>query len=242
MKRTMRATAALGVVVAMLALSASAEAERDRRRRRAGNEVVAWAADGSVVVFAEPRAGSRRLVDLVARRVPSGEEIARRQVHPGPCAGVIDGQVAVSHACALTRLRPELPRSLRSTRFHVAANERNRIQRLSLRADGSTVERELPGLGVVLRGRTEQGRGEVREAVLEVARVGREDVRELDRRAVRPRSRRHWILLQAGEDSFIVVGNGLLERVGTRPRGARPARSPARGSSRTAGPAGPDRG
>jgi len=226
MSRTARIAIVLGIVGSMLAIAADAAAERGRRRR-SRNEVVAWTADGTLVVFAEPRGRSRRLVDLVARSVPDGEVVARRQAHPGPCARMIDGQVAVAHACALARLRPELPRRHRGIRFHVAANERARIQRLSMRA-GALVEREMPGLGIVIRGRTEQERDDRQVAVLEVNRIGREGGRVLDRRPIRPRARRHWILLQAGEDHIIVVGSGVLRRL-RRPRPPRAA--PPRPSS-----------
>ena len=224
MDRTSRIATVLGLISVMLLSAASAEAE-GRRRRRARPEVVAWTADGSIVVFAEPRRGSRRVVDLVARSVPSGDEVARRQAHPGPCARMIERRVAVSHACALARLRPELPRRIRERRFHVAANERDRVQRISLRADGSVVERQLPALGLVLRGRTEEERRDRRVAILEVGRLGREGGRVIDRRPVRPRARRHWILLQAGDDHVIVVGAGVLRRLGrpaAPPSGTRP--------------------
>lgn len=220
MTRTMRIATVLGVVGVLLALAVDAQAQPRRRRGRTESEVVAWSADGRVVVFAEPRERSRRLVDLVARSVPSGDVVARRQAHPGPCARMIDGRVAVEHACALARLRPELPRRLQGVRFHVAASERYRIQRMSLRA-GAVVERELPGMGLVIRGRTEEERDDRQVAILEVNRIGRDGGRVIDRRPIRPRARRHWILLQAGDDHVIVVGNGVLHRL-RRPR-PRPA-------------------
>lgn len=225
MNRTIQIVTVLGLVGVVLTLAFDAEAER--RRRRSRNEVVAWSAEGSIVVFAEPQEGARR-VDLIARQVPDGEIVARRRVHPGPCARVIDRRVAVAHACALARLRPELSRRYRGLRFHVAANERNRIQYLSLRAGahGADVEHEYPSLGLVLRARTEQEREDHRVAILEVSRLGRRGGRVLDRRPVRPRARRHWVLLQAGDDHLIVVGSGVLRRVGRpRPRPPRPDES-----------------
>jgi hypothetical protein len=217
MVRTLRLATVLGVVGVLIGQSSPADAERRGRRRAPRSEVVAWTADGTLVVFAEPRGRSRRLVDLVARRVPTGEVVGRTQAHPGPCARMIGGQVAVSHACALARLRPDLPRTFREGQFHVAASERYRIQRLSLRA-GAVVEREIPTLGIVLRGRTEEEGDDGQVAVLEVNRLGRTGGRVIDRRPIRPRARRHWVLLQAGEDHVIVVGAGVLQRL----RRARP--------------------
>lgn len=208
MSQGMRTATVLGIVVALIAQASLASAE-GRRRRGPRSEVVAWTAEGSLVVFAEPRRGSRRAVDLVARAVPTGEVVARRQAHPGPCARVIDGQVAVAHACGLAKLRPDLPRRFSGSRFHVAASERARVQRISLRS-GSLVEREIPSLGLVLRGRTEEAPREGPVAVLEVSRVGREGSRVVDRRPIGPRARRHWILLQAGDDGLIIVGPGVL--------------------------------
>jgi hypothetical protein len=203
----------------LLALAPQVDAQ-PRRHRRPRAEVVAWTSDGSLVVFAEPQRRSRRTVDLVARRVPDGEVVARRRIYPGPCAHLIDRSVAVAHACALARLRPELPSGFQRRQFHVAASERNRIQSLSLRADGSVVERQLPGLGLVLRGRIEQEREDERVAILEVAEQGQgEGGSVIDRRPVRPRARRHWVLLQAGDDHVIVVGLGVLRRIDrARPR------------------------
>lgn len=239
MSRRARIATVLGVVVALLAWASLAGAEGRRRRRRPESEVVAWTAEGSLVVFAEPRRGSRRAVDLVARAVPTGEVVARGQAHPGPCARVIDGQVAISHACALAKLRPELPRRFARSRFHVAATERGRVARLSLRAgeSGSLVEREIPALGLVLRGRTEEEARDGTVAILEVSRIGREGARVIDRRPIRPRARRHWILLQAGDDRLIIVGAGVLRslrRPEPRSEAPEPPRSDlARGRSRS---------
>ena len=76
-------------------------------------------------------------------------------VFPGDCARVIDHRVAISHACAFSQLRPRLPTRYRDLQFHIAATERSRITTLTLRADGSSVEHQIPSLGLVLRGRTE---------------------------------------------------------------------------------------
>jgi hypothetical protein len=240
MKRTVRAAVLLAVGGSLLVAAGDAEAQR--RRRRPANEVVAWSADGTVVVFAERTStrsrDSRQTTDVVARSVPDGEVIARRRVFPGPCARLIERRVAVSHACALARLRPELPRRYEGLLFHVAANERSRIQRISLRADGSVVERELPTLGVVLRGRTTVDEDERSVGILEVSPVGRSATRTLDRRPMRPRARRHWILLLAGDDHVIVVGAGVLRRIGRpRPRPERSPGSPPSGESATGRPA-----
>lgn len=214
MKRSWLAT--LLTIAATVALAPAARAEAQRQGRA---EVIAWAADASAVVFAEPRPDARRRLDLVARRVPGGEVIARSGVFPGDCARVIDRRVAISHACALAELRPRLPARLRDLQFHIAATERGRITTLTLRADGSTVEHEIPTLGLVLRGRTETPDEDESIAVLEVARLGREGgaARVLDRRPVRPRSRRRWTLLQAGDRHFIIVGRGVLRRIGGAP-------------------------
>jgi hypothetical protein len=182
------------------------------------SEVVAWTSDATLVVLAEPRReGRRRTVDLVARRVPTGEVVASMRVFPGPCARVIDRRVAISHACAVADLRPALPRRLRGLQYHIAASERSRIIQLTLRADGSIVEHQLPQLGLVLRGRTE-GDDDRRYAVLEVTSLGREpaESRILDRRPVRSHAQRRWTLLKAGENRYIIIGQGVLRRIGRR--------------------------
>lgn len=217
MRRTITYLAALAIMNSLLLVASPAEAQRRRPPPRA--EVVAWTADGSLVVFAQPRRdGRRRTVELVARRVPSGEVIGHRRVFPGRCARVIERRVAISHACALAELRPELPRRYRRAQFHIAANERGRISQITLRADGSIVEHELPGLGLVIRGRTEDD-DDRRFAILEVSPIDQrsDDGRVLDRRPVRPRARRRWTLLKAGEDHYIIIGQGVLRRVGRRP-------------------------
>lgn len=216
-------------VAAVEALAAPAARAESPRQGRA--EVIAWAADASAVVFAEPRPNARRRLDLVARRVPDGEVIARSEVFPGDCARVINHRVAISHACAFAQLRPRLPARYRELQFHIAATERGRITTLTLRADGSTVEHQLPTVGLVLRGRTETPDEDEAIAVLEVARLGRDGgARVLDRRPVRPRSRRRWTLLQAGDRHFIIVGRGVLRRIGGAPReapaGAQPQQQP----------------
>jgi hypothetical protein len=227
MKRTSLVT--LLTIAATATLSPAARAEATRQGRA---EVIAWAADASAVVFAEPRPNARRRLDLVARRVPGGEVIARSDVFPGDCARVIDHRVAISHACAFSELRPRLPARYRDVQFHIAATERGRITTLTLRADGSTVEHQIPALGLVLRGRTETPDEDESFAVLEVARLGSGDdgqARVLDRRPVRPRSRRRWTLLQAGDRHFIIVGRGVLRRIGGSPRapaGERPQPRP----------------
>lgn len=204
------------VAVALAPLDAEAQ------RRRPPTEVVAWSADARVVVLAEARSPSRR--DLVARLVPSGDVVAHRRVYPGRCARRISGQVAISHACAMAELRPRLPSRFRELRYHIAANERGRISSITLRADGSIVDHELPRLGLVLRGRTESDRRDRSMAVLEVGRLGREPGRVLDRRPLRPRARRRWTLLQAGDDKCIILGRGLLRRISRPTRDRRPAR------------------
>jgi hypothetical protein len=224
MKRTLLVTLlAVGAAATLAPPAARAEAQRQGRA-----ELIAWAADASAVVFAEPRPNVRRRLDLVARRVPGGEVIARSEVFPGECARVIDHRVAISHACAFAQLRPRLPARYRDVQFHIAATERGRITTLTLRADGSTVEHQIPALGLVLRGHTETPDEDEAIAVLEVARLGREDstARVLDRRPVRPRSRRRWTLLQAGDRHFIVVGRGVLRRIGGNPPPAPPTAPP----------------
>jgi hypothetical protein len=216
MKKTLLLVTLLSVVATTMLVSPAAVAQASRRARA---EVVAWSADASAVVFAEPSASSRRRLDLVARRVPGGEVISRAEVFPGDCARVIDHRVAIAHACAFAALRPRLPLRYRDLQFHIAATERGRITTLTLRADGSTVEHELPNLGLVLRGRIEPEGDDESVAVLEVARIDRSGQgRVLDRRPVRPRSRRRWTLLQAGESHFIIVGRGVLRRIGRTPQ------------------------
>jgi hypothetical protein len=216
MKRSMLWLAVLASLGAALWPSTTGAEQRGRLRA----EVVAWSADASVVVFAEPRAGSRREWELVARRVPSGEVAARIAVFPGPCARRIEGDVAIAHACALAQLRPRLPGRMRDRSFHVAASSRSRISTITLRADGSIVEHELPRLGLVLRGRVETERQDRSFAVLEIGRIGREEEpRVLDRRPVRPRARRRWTLLEAGDDRYVLVGRGFLQRIGRSARG-----------------------
>jgi len=209
----------ISLIGAMTVLLVGVDAQaQSRRHHRRPNEVIAWSADGGLVVFAEPRADSRRRLDLVARRVPSGEVVARTGVYPGQCARVIDGRVAIAHACAFAELRPRLPVRLRGIQYHIAAVERGRISSITLRADGTTVEHELPSLGLVLRGRTESVDDDRTVAILEVARMDRSGRgRIIDRRPVRPRARRRWTLLQAGDSHFIIVGRGVLRRIGRRP-------------------------
>lgn len=233
MKQTLHTVLLVGLTASVLLFSVDAQAQRGRSRRPRA-EVVAWTANAALVVFAERQTRSRR-IDLVARRVPSGDVVARVRVFPGPCGRVINRQPAIAHACALSELRPRLPSRYRDRRYHIAANERGRIVTFTLRADGSIVEHQLPSIGLVLRGRTERERDDRAFAVLEVARLDREgdESRVLDRRRVRPRSRRRWTLLQAGENHYIVVGRGLLRRIGRRrpPRGERrgPSSDVARG-------------
>lgn len=205
----------LGAAIVLLSVvDVYGQSRRPARRR---SEVIAWSANGSIVVFAESRPNARQRLDLVARRVPNGEIVARTGVYPGQCARVIERRVAISHACALTSLRPELPPSLRGLQYHIAAVERSRITNITLRADGSVLEHELPTLGLVIRGRTEAADDDRTVAVLEVTRIDRSGRRRtLDRRPVRPRARRRWTLLQAGDNHFIVVGRRVLRRISRR--------------------------
>lgn len=198
-------------------------------RRRARAEVIAWSSNGMIVVLAEPQKRSRRRIDLVARRVPNGKILARVNVSPGQCAREIEGRVAISHACAFSDLRPRLPSRYRNQRFHIAANERGRISQITLRADGSIVEHELPRIGLVIRGRTVEERDDRTIAILEVTRLDRVgEGKVLDRRPVRPRARRRWTLLKAGENHFIVLGRGVLRRIGRRRRPAEGHAPPSR--------------
>jgi hypothetical protein len=131
---------------------------------------------------------------------------------------VIDHRVAISHACAFAELRPELPSQLRDQRFHIAAMERGRITNITLRADGSVLEHQLPAFGLVIRGNTDSDDDDRTVAILSVGPIEREDRRRiLDRRPIRPHARRRWTLLQAGEDHYIVVGRRVLRRI-SRPR------------------------
>jgi hypothetical protein len=217
MKRTIMVTIFLALIGGLLLAPASAEAQR--QRPPPSSEVVAWTSDASLVIFAEPHdEGGRRTVDLVARRVPGGEVVERRRLFPGSCARVIERRLAISHGCALSELRPELPRQYRRAQFYIAANERGRISQITLRADGSVVEHELPQIDMVIRGRTEEDRNRS-VTVLEIARLGGDSERGqvLERRPVRPRARRRWTLLQAGDDQYIIIGRGLLRRIGPRP-------------------------
>lgn len=217
MKRTHSVMVILSLFGGVLLCATSTSAENRRPPPR--SEVVGWAADATLIILAEPRPQARRrTVDLVARRVPSGEIVGRMRVFPGPCARLIERRVAVAHGCALSDLRPRLPRRYRDASIHIAANERGRISNITLRADGSIVEHELPRLGLVIRGRTE-GNDDRSFAVLEVTRIegSSDDGRILDRRPVRPRARRRWTLLKAGDNRYIIIGQGILRRIGRRP-------------------------
>lgn len=216
MKRSLVTTISLlgAAVVLLSAFDVYGQSRRPARRR---SEVIAWSANGSVVVFAESRPNARQRLDLVAREVPNGEIVARTGVYPGQCARVIDRRVAIAHACAFASIRPELPPSIRGQQFHIAAAERGRITSITLRADGSVLEHELPSLGLVIRGRTEPDGDDRTMAVLEVTRIDRSGRRRtLDRRPVRPRARRRWTLLQAGDNHCIVVGRRVLRRISRR--------------------------